>query len=759
MKRILLTQLFLLFCLIYVNGQTFHFEGVVQQNDEPVIGAQFGLTENGKVIAISDERGKFEFDANDSIVFVSQVGSFSTRVVASEVFQTVELTENEMILYTVVVSENKSESKLQNSTISLDVIRPELIANTAPTNMEETIGRINGVQVVDNQPTIRGGSGWSYGAGSRVQVLVNNMPILSGDAGQPQWTFIPTEGIESVEIIKGASSVLYGSSALNGVINIKTQQPQEKPFTQVSLSSGFYDLAKRESLRFNGDKRSLVSNLTAFHSAIYNKVGVTLGLNALNDEGFRMGDYDDRVRLNVGLQRKFTDKNMVLGLDAAIQKGNSGNFLLWESFEKGYTTLDSNINKTNSTRFTLDPRLSWHKNNVSQYINTRFLYVDNEVDNGDPLNNQSNTSELFYGEYRLQYKMSALKANINTGVVGINSSTASPLFSGDQNAANYAAYIQLDKKWNRLLVNGGARYEYFRLNDKNEGKPVFRLGANYQASSYTFLRASYGEGYRFPSIAESYITTTVGPVSIYPNDQLNSETGTNLEIGIKQGFKVKQLNGFVDFAVFRMEFENMMEFTFGQWGDLTPPLFGAGFKTMNTGRARIEGFEANVSYEYKLKEVKIQGFVGFTHNKSEALQPNLIFASDNGGQPLTYLSTSSDSSGNVLKYRPQNMVKADVLILYKKWSFGYGLAYQSEMQNVDLAFVSNPIQYFVPGIQESMQQGLTSYTLSNTRVGFKPSSKLGTNLIIGNLFNREYLIRPADIGAPRSVRIQATYTF
>ena len=163
---------------------------------------------------------------------------------------------------------------MQNSTISLDVIRPELIANTAPTNMEETIGRINGVQVIDNQPTIRGGSGWSYGAGSRVQVLVNNMPILSGDAGQPQWTFIPTEGIESVEIIKGASSVLYGSSALNGVINIKTQQPQEKPFTQVSVSSGFYDLAKRESLRFNGNKRSLVSNLTAFHSAKYKKLGV-----------------------------------------------------------------------------------------------------------------------------------------------------------------------------------------------------------------------------------------------------------------------------------------------------------------------------------------------------------------------------------------------------------------------------------------------------------------------------------------------------
>jgi len=148
------------------------------------------------------------------------------------------------MLETFTISENKTASRLKNSTISLDIIRPELISNTSPTNIEESINRMSGVQIVDNQPSIRGGGGWSYGAGSRVQVLVDGLPMLSGDAGQPLWTFLPTEGIKNVEVLKGASSVIYGSSALNGVINLKTRSPFSDPFTQVTVSTGVYDLPK-----------------------------------------------------------------------------------------------------------------------------------------------------------------------------------------------------------------------------------------------------------------------------------------------------------------------------------------------------------------------------------------------------------------------------------------------------------------------------------------------------------------------------------
>ncbi|MEN8696811.1 MAG: hypothetical protein ABF317_05855, partial [Bacteroidia bacterium] len=64
----------------------------------------------------------------------------------------------------------------------------------------------------------------------------------------------------------------------------------------------------------------------------------------------------------------------------------------------------------------------------------------------------------------------------------------------------------------------------------------------------------------------------------------------------------------------------------------------------------------------------------------------------------------------------------------------------------------------VPGVQESIDQELTAYILFNARLGYKLSEHWKTNLIIANITNEEYAIRPADLGAPRSVRLQVTYT-
>ena len=65
--------------------------------------------------------------------------------------------------------------------------------------------------MVSSQPNIRGGSGWSYGAGSRVLLLVDDIPALQADAGLAQWDDIPVENIAQIEVVKGAASALYGS--------------------------------------------------------------------------------------------------------------------------------------------------------------------------------------------------------------------------------------------------------------------------------------------------------------------------------------------------------------------------------------------------------------------------------------------------------------------------------------------------------------------------------------------------------------------
>jgi outer membrane receptor protein involved in Fe transport len=97
--------------------------------------------------------------------------------------------------------------------------------------------------------------------------------------------------------------------------------------------------------------------------------------------------------------------------------------------------------------------------------------------------------------------------------------------------------------------------------------PLFRAGFNYRLMDYTFLRASFGQGYRFPAIAEKHAATTIGSVRIVPNPEVESESGWSSEVGIKQGIMTGRLNGQVDLALFYSENTGMIEYLFGIYPD------------------------------------------------------------------------------------------------------------------------------------------------------------------------------------------------
>lgn len=75
--------------------------------------------------------------------------------------------------------------------MSMEVIKPSFIENTNSIDMKEAINKAPGVNIIDGQANIRGGSGYSYGAGSRVLVLVDDVPQLAADAGDVKWDFYP----------------------------------------------------------------------------------------------------------------------------------------------------------------------------------------------------------------------------------------------------------------------------------------------------------------------------------------------------------------------------------------------------------------------------------------------------------------------------------------------------------------------------------------------------------------------------------------
>ena len=146
---------------------------------------------------VSNDSGFYKIVANkgDQLEF-SKTGFLTKKFVfAGETVLNITLSVSENLLDEIVVSASKGDQSLKNTSVSMEVIKPYLIYNKNPATAENTVDQIPGVQTVNGQVVIRSGSGWSYGTGSRVMVMLDGMPMLSGDGGAVQWSFLPVENI------------------------------------------------------------------------------------------------------------------------------------------------------------------------------------------------------------------------------------------------------------------------------------------------------------------------------------------------------------------------------------------------------------------------------------------------------------------------------------------------------------------------------------------------------------------------------------
>jgi len=701
----------------------------------------------------------------------------------------------------VVISAGKFEQQVSEVTVSMEVLTPQLLHDKNVVSADEALQQTPGVSVVDKEPQIRSGSGYSFGAGSRVQILVDDMPSLSGDAGRPAWDYLPIENVSQVEVIKGASSVLYGSAALSGVINLRTAAPADTARTVVTAYHGFYSTPQnKRSVYWDGHLQR--SGLSFLHLEKFGQLDVTLAANLVGDDGHlgpqrdSLGAFNDtynpftadrysansRARINANLRyrsKKFV--GLSFGLNTNWNTSNSLATLVWENADSAlYSAYEGSATRTIQLLGTVDPYITYFTPGGQKHsLRTRWQSLDNNNDN-----NQGNFSDQYYGEYQYQHNWeNAGISNFTTtlGVVGMFTEARGELFTGGNadgrnTAENYAAYLQADKKFfDKLNLSAGVRYEYFRINDDSDNKPVFRAGANYQLGRATYLRASYGQGFRFPSIAEKFIVTGVGSINIFANPSLVAETSDNAEIGIKQGFKIGNFMGYADVAVFQQNYENFIEFTFGQWRSIPPgtPIseyFDAlsktfGFKSLNTGTARIRGAEFSVMGAGSIGKHEFQLLAGYTYTEPITRTPNYDYAVQDEASDVdvsvSYLSTSSNTRNNILKYRLQHLVRGDIFWKYHALSAGVSARYNSYMQNIDKAFTDlEEIEFanFQPGLTKWRAEHTTGDYVFDLRIGYEIKGRHRLAIIVNNVLNREYAIRPLAIEEPRMSMLQYTLT-
>jgi iron complex outermembrane receptor protein len=752
-KVIVSTVLMLLLCFPYpLLSQEAVIIGLVRDavTGEPLPGVNVIKDAEGTV---TNEAGRYELRTQPGewiieyryIGYEIQTKKLSLRPSEARIVN-IELRPVVTELDAVVITAGRFEQKLEQVTVSMAVVRPTLIENTNTTVMDDAMQQVPGVQVIDGQANIRGGSGFSYGAGSRVLILVDDLPMLAGDASDVKWSFLPTENLEQIEVIKGAASALYGSSAMNGVINIRTAYPKAIPETKVTIYNGIYDNPKNQNYKWwDGIRQYRGGSL--FHSRKINRLDLITAGNYFRDEGYRMGENEERYRININTCYSFGKnlEGLSVGFNTNYMRTEGGLFFIWQDDSTGALIpqggLDSNTTISNyvTRRWNMDPFVTYlSKNGITHKLRMRHFRTDNFNNT-----NQESFARVYYAEYQFQKRInenSAWTWGISEHYVDVKSQ-----LYGDHLSNNIGFYTQLDQQIDRWNFSFGVRWEQHRVDTvKGEFTPVFRSGINYRLFSATHLRASYGQGLRFPSIAERFVKTQVGDVVIYPNDSLQPETGFTAEVGIHQGFSFSNWKGSLDIAGFWSEYKNMMEFTFGQWGNvLTDPLFGIGFKSLNIGNTRIQGMDFTLTGNGKIESIPLQVLAGYT--LMHPIQTDFDPATD---------TLKNSAKYNILKYRYRRLLKADVETGYKNLTVGVSVRYNSFMENIDEVF-----NVLIPGVKNYRERNHKGDWVFDVRLFYAFLKYFDLGIIVKNLTNEEYVSRPADMQPPRSFVLQGRVKF
>ncbi len=782
------TILFVLLFFPFLSFSQLSGKIVDYSSKEPIYGAKIIASSGEK--KLSDFDGLFEMNIKNypvTLIISAQTYLTDTIIIDKAGDYVFKLLEAVQEIKTVVVTAGRRNQDIEDVSISMEIIKPELFENKGLITLEEAVDQSPGVYAMEGQVSIRGGSGFAYGAGSRVLLLWNGIPLVSGDAGDAKWNTIPIEQASQVEVIKGASSVLYGSGALNGIISLTEREPGTKGEFRAKMQVGIYDNPKRSTLQW-WSKNPIFYGGDAYYGRMYKKFGYTVSINGFKTDGFKEGQTEERGRISGTLFfRPQKYKRMKIGIGYNAQLQETGNFLIWQSDTFAYSPSGgadindpaSTLTINKGTSISVDPYIKvYDKKNNLHTLKTRVYYLDREnLTNAS----QSNSSTLYYGDYQFQKKFSPGTV-LTAGLTGIRSDVKANLY-GDHFSMNAALYAQIEKRFGKLDLTGGIRMEYFEQDNQSGDSdyyfrkdttskfklpvyPIFRAGAHYELFKYTHLRASFGQGIRYPSVAERYIQTSVGALNIFPNYELKPETGWAAEIGVKQVVKIgKNWKGIIDVAGFINEYDNMMEFTFGVYipdgvspslDPTSPNYIGkyVGFQAQNAEKARITGVELSFNSQGTIGEVELTSLIGYTYMNPISLNKN-----------PQYLNTFSDSGTTTLKYRFNHLAKADIEAKWKNYSLGFSARYNSYMTNIDRIFedgldlADGSNVQILPGLKDYREKNNTGSLVFDARAGFNIKEHYRIGFIVNNILNTEYVTRPGDVRAPRSFVLQLQIKF
>ena len=434
----------------------------------------------------------------------------------------------------VITGQNQARERRQTPTPITKIDRKELISSPAD-NLVTTLARQPGVSEITtgpgiSKPVIRG-LGFN-----RVVVVKDGIKQEGQQWGDEHGLEVDPYAVESAEILKGPASLIYGSDALAGVINLQGPAPLPQGTIGGGLTmnqqtnNGLAGLSANIAGNRDGfiwDARFSMQAAHAyknkydgyvFNSGFQSKAGnVTLGLNkSWGYSHLHLGAYDLRPGIIEGERDSITGNFILHYLDRyrveKIKDADNSDF-------KNYKAVVP-YQKVNHYKVVWDNSLIAGRGVVKATIglqqNNRKEFEDFRNPDVYGLFLQLNTLN-----YHLQYKLTGESWNVSAGVNGMyqqSENMGEEYLIPDYHLFDFGVYILGSKDFGRINLTGGVRYDtrnehgdarynalgedIFTAFDTRFGALSGSVGATYQITDQWYLKANVARGFRAPNIAE-----------------------------------------------------------------------------------------------------------------------------------------------------------------------------------------------------------------------------------------------------------------
>ncbi|MDH3251836.1 MAG: TonB-dependent receptor [Ignavibacteria bacterium] len=611
----------------------------------------------------------------------------------------------------VVVTASKRPQSLEEVPVSVSVMDAVEIRKRNSLTIDDALRYVPGVNMTGTQVNIRGSSGYSRGAGSRVLMLLDGVPFITGDTGELNFESIPVGQIDRIEVVKGASSALYGSSALGGVINVITREIPERPETDVRIYGGMYGKPSYDQWKWT-DKRRFLNGQSVSHAYRSGDLGVAMFLSRQIDDGYRRNDYRLRYNFFTKMRQDISPLTSVT-VNFGMLNQSGGQFVYWRNLDSALVppvTQESDNVKSNRYYVSGLYNTVLSKNLL---FTVKGLWYHNDW--GYETRSAIGRTESVADGFRLEALSTMMLDEVHTLTLGVEGSfdrVGADIFD-DRSLGGAALYGQDELRFSReLSLTVGARFDYQSVGLTEASTQLNpKVALAYNPVAGTTLRASFGRGFRVPSVAEAFITASASNLAAVPNKDLKPERSYSYEVGLSQ--KIGDFAS-IDLAGFRTDFDNLIE----------PGLIVTGqilqIQWRNVTRARVQGVESSI--RLGLFDGNLQYNVGYTYVYPEDLTEN-----------------------DLLRYRPRHLLYMNALARMGLLNAGIDFRYISRVDRIDIELVEFGI---VPDGDERREILVTDFRLGAdfSFTGFP----LIATLHLNNAFQYNYAELIGNIMPPRT---------